>query len=325
MPRGPSFTFSRRRLLQSLASIAAVSALASAAWPRDRVRVRIGFQKYGTLILLRQRGLLDERLGSLGARAEWIEFPAGPQLLEAMAAGAVDFGNTGETPPVFAQAAGVDFVYAAHEPPAPRAEAILVPQDSPILRLADLRGKRVALNKGSNVHYLLLRALASAQLRSSEIEPIYLPPADARAAFERGSVDAWAIWDPYLAAAEHGANARVLATAEGLATNRQFYLAERGFASAHPRETAAVLDSLLDLGTWAKDEPRAVAEMLSVSTGLPVEVLKTAAQRYAYGIRPLDAATVADQQRIADAFAAASLVPGRVDIAAALWDGWQQG
>ena len=171
----------------------------------------------------------------------WTEFPAGPQLLEAVNVGAIDFGNTGEAPPIFAQAAGAPLVYVAHEPPAPRGEAILVPKDSPIKTVADLKGKKVALNKGSNVHYLLVRALERAGLKYSDIEPVFLAPADARAAFERGSVHAWVIWDPFQAAAEAATGARTLADGTGIVANHQFYLAADKFVDASPR----VLDALL--------------------------------------------------------------------------------
>jgi sulfonate transport system substrate-binding protein len=114
----------------------------------------------------------------------------------------------GEAPPIFAQAAGANLVYVANEPPSPRSEAIVVPGDSGLKTVAQLKGKKIALNKGSNVHYLLVRAIEKAGLKYSDITPVYLPPADARAAFERGSVDAWVIWDPLLAAAEKQLGAR---------------------------------------------------------------------------------------------------------------------
>ncbi len=132
------------------------------SFAQDKV-VRIGYQKYGKLVLLKSKGTLDEKLKPLGFKAAWTEFPAGPQLLEAVNVGAIDFGNTGEAPPIFAQAAGAPILYVAHEPPAPRGEAILVPKDSPIQSVGELKGKKVALNKGSNVHYLLLRALEKAR------------------------------------------------------------------------------------------------------------------------------------------------------------------
>src|ERR1700728_5050335 len=155
---------------------------------QDKV-VNIGFQKYGNLILLKGRGGLESKLAPLGFRVEWREFPSGPPLLEALNAGAIDFGQTGETPPIFAQAAGVPLVYAGYEPPVPQGEAILVPKDSSLKTLTDLKGKKIALTKGANVHFLLVRALEKADLKYSEIEPIYLAPADGRAAFERGAVD----------------------------------------------------------------------------------------------------------------------------------------
>src|SRR5712664_3059565 len=117
--------------------------------------VRIGFQKYGKLVLLKSKGTLEARLKALGYGVTWTEFGSGPPLLEAINVGAIDFGNTGETPPVFAQAAGAPIRYVAYEPPAPKGEAIFVPKDSKLNSVADLRGKKVALNKGSNVHYLL--------------------------------------------------------------------------------------------------------------------------------------------------------------------------
>ena len=164
--------------------------------------VRIGYQKYGTLILLKASGELEKRLDPLGVKVTWSEFPAGPQLLEGLNVGGVDFGTTGETPPIFAQAANAKIKYIGYEPPAPRGEAIVVQSNSSIKKVADLKGKKVVLNKGSNVHYLLVRALENAGLKYSDVETVFLAPADARAAFERGSVDAWVIWDPFLAAAE---------------------------------------------------------------------------------------------------------------------------
>ena len=200
---------------------------------QDKV-VRIGFQKYGKLILLKSKGTLEKKLEPLGFKVDWTEFPAGPQLLEALNVGAIDFGTTGEAPPIFAQAAGAPLVYVAHEPPAPRGEAILVPKDSPIKTVADLKGKKVALNKGSNVHYLLVKALEKAGVGYADIAAAFLPPADARAAFEKGAVDAWVIWDPFQAAAEAATGARTLADGDGLVANHQFYLGAKSFVERQP-------------------------------------------------------------------------------------------
>src|SRR6202161_1823175 len=279
-----------------------------ASYGQDKV-VRIGFQKYGKLVLLKSKGTLEDKLKAAGYRVVWTEFPSGPPLLEALNVGAIDFGNAGEAPPIFAQAAGAPLQYVAYEPPAPRGEAILVPKDSKLNSVADLRGKKVALNKGSNVHYLLVKALEKAGVKYSEIEPVFLAPADARAAFERGSVDAWVIWDPFQPAPESATGARTIANGTGLVANHQFYLATQSFSDAHPQVVDAVLAALSDIDRWANDNSHAVAEQLSAGIGIPTPILEIALKRQAYGIKPLDENVVAEQQRIADTFFTLGLLP----------------
>ena len=306
-----------RRAWALLALLALVLMLPFAARAEERV-VRIGYQKYGTLVLLKGRGSLEPRLAALGYRVAWSEFPSGPPLLEALNAGAVDLGSAGETPPIFAQAASDALTYVAHEPAAPRGEAILVPKASPIQSVAELRGRRVALNKGSNVHYLLVRALKKAGLSLADITPVYLAPADARAAFERGAIDAWAIWDPYLAAAEAGGTTRTLADGTGLVPNHQFYLAARAFAAQHGPALDAVIAAIGEVDAWAGENTQAAARELAPSVGIPAPILAVALARQTYGIRPLDAAVTAEQQRIADVFRDLKLVPKSLDIADAV-------
>src|ERR1700709_201908 len=190
--------FIQRLITSAVLSVSIVAATVSVSYGQEKT-VRIGFQKYGKLVLLKGKGSLEEKLAPLGYKVAWTEFPSGPPLLEALNVGAIDFGNTGEAPPIFAQAAGAPIRYVAYEPPAPKGEAILVPKDSKLASVADLRGKKVALNKGSNVHYLLVKALEKAGLKYTDIEPVFLAPADARAAFERGAVDAWGILGPHQA------------------------------------------------------------------------------------------------------------------------------
>src|ERR1700736_4882088 len=164
---------------------------------------RIGYQKAAnTLVLLKAHGTLEQRLRPLGVEVTWSEFTAGPQLLEGLNVGSIDFGYVGEVPLIFALAAGANLVYTAYELPTPEAEGILVSQTSPIHKIADLKGKKVAFNKGSDVHWLVVSALQKAGLKYTDIQPVYLTPADARAAFQRGAVDGWAIWDPFFTAAQ---------------------------------------------------------------------------------------------------------------------------
>jgi sulfonate transport system substrate-binding protein len=281
--------------------------------------LRIGYQKYGTLVLLKARGTLEQRLAPLGVKVEWLEFPAGPQLLEGLNAGAVDIGTVGETPPIFAQAAGVDFVYIGNEPVAPRGEAIVVPKDSPIKTVADLAGKKIALNRGSNVHFLLVRALQKAGIKYTDIQPIYLTPADARAAFTQGSVDAWVIWDPFFSAIQTQAGARVLVDGTGLVSNLQFYLATRRFAEAQPKLVYALLDEIGKVDSWGVANESAVAQFLSPQVGLDVATLDLAVKRASYGVQPITEATLAYQQQIADVFAELKLIPKRLNVKDAQW------
>ena len=297
-----------------------VVALGTTAAADDKV-IRIGFQKYGKLVLLKNKGSLEGKLKPLGVAVSWTEFPSGPPLLEAVNAGAIDFGNTGETPPIFAQAARVPFVYVAYEPPAPKGEAIVVPRTSAVKSIADLKGRKVALNKGSNVHYLLVRALESAGLSYTDIQPVFLAPADARAAFERGSVDAWVIWDPFLAAAEAAIGARQLVDGTGIVANTQFYLASRTFADANARVLDVVLTELREVDGWAKGDIAQVAAQLSPSVGIPAPTLEVALKRQAYGIKPIDKATIAEQQKIADAFEKLGLLPRPLKVSDAVRSG----
>jgi len=306
---------SRRTFTAALAGGLALPFVAGrSAFAADKV-VRIGYQKYGTLVLLKGKGLLEQKLEKIDYTVEWTEFPGGPQLLEALNAGAVDFGSTGETPPIFAQAAGAQLIYVAHEPPAPRGEAILVQKDSPIKTVADLKGKNVALNKGSNVHYLLVRALEEAGLKYEDIQTSFLPPADGRAAFEQGSVDAWVIWDPFQAAAEVTIEARELRNGEGIVPNHQFYLGAQPFVEANADAIDVVIEAVGEIDVWTKANTAAAAAELSPSVGIPEAILAKALERQSYGVKELDAAVIEQQQKIADTFSDLGLIPKKLVIA----------
>lgn len=313
-----SFGITRRRLAFLAAGLAGALAGASAPALAQEKVVRIGYQKYGTLILLKNRGLLEEKLKPLGYAVKWAEFPAGPQLLEALNAGAIDFGNTGEAPPIFAQAAGAPLVYVGYEPAAPLGEAILVPKDSPLKTVADLKGKTVALNKGSNVHYLLVKALEKAGVAYADIKTAFLTPADARAAFERGSVDAWAIWDPFQAAAEKTIAARQLADGTGIVSNYQFYFSTKAFVDQAPQVVDAVLAGVAEIGAWVKANPKAAAEQFSPLIGIPAPILEVALARQQYDVKPITPEVAEAQQKVADAFLALGLLPKPIRISDAL-------
>ena len=305
--------FIRRWMTNAVLSVSIVAAVVGPSYGQDKV-VRIGFQKYGKLVLLKSKGTLEEKLKTAGYKVVWTEFPSGPPLLEALNVGAIDFGNTGEAPPIFAQAAGAPIQYVAYEPPAPKGEAILVPKDSKLNSVADLKGKKIALNKGSNVHFLLVKALEKAGVKYSDIEPVFLAPADARAAFERGAVDAWVIWDPFQAAAEAATSARTLADGTGIVSNYQFYFASKKFFESDPKIIDLVLTQLSEVDDWAKGDIGAVAAQLAPAIGLPVPVVEVALRRQSYGIKPITDAVIADQQQVADTFFALGLLPKQIRI-----------
>ena len=290
-----------------------VSVPLALAQNRDNV-IRIGYQKYGTLVLLKARGTLEKRLAPLHVEVKWTEFPAGPQLLEGLNVGSIDFGTAGEAPPIFAQAAGADLVYVGNEPPASTGEAILVPKDSPIRTVAELKGKKVALNKGSNVHFLLVKILEKAGVQYRDIDTVFLTPADARAAFERGSVDAWAIWEPFLAAAQRQTSARILADGNGVVSNHQFFLASRSYAAKRTDVVAIVLEEVAAVDQWAKTNQKAAAAALQPQIGLDQATLELALSRGGYGVTPVSDPVLAEQQSIADAFYDLKLIPKHINV-----------
>ena len=322
-PDQPAPLTRRDWTLALVVAVIAIGALllGSAAFAQtEPATLRIGYQKSASLFVLQKaQGTLEKRLAPLHVGVRWVEFPAGPQLLEGLNVGSVDVGYVGEAPPIFAQAAGADFIYIGNDPAAPEAEAIVVPKDSAVRSLADLKGKKIALNKGSNVHYLLVRALEKAGLKYADIQPVFLPPADARAAFEKGAVDAWAIWDPFLAAVEKQSGARILVDGRGgVANNHQFYLAARAFAQKRPDAIKALFDDSVEQGRWIKANLGQAAALIAPLQGLDTSVVELSLQRYQFAVTSLSAAVAAEQQKVADAFQELKLIPKAVRIADAL-------
>jgi sulfonate transport system substrate-binding protein len=295
------------------------SSAAAAATPDEPLVLRIGYQKSsGLLNLLRKQEILERRLGPR-VEVTWLEFPAGPQMLEALNVGSVDLGTSGEAPPIFAQAAGAPLFYVALERVGAAAEAILVRPDASYRSIADLRGKRIALNKGSNVHFFLVRALDAAGLEYRDVDTVFLPPADARVAFESGRVDAWAIWDPFLAAAVESGQARVLVDGTGIVENFQYYLATRQLAARQPQVLEAVLAELRTMNDWAETHPDEMADFLADLLKLNPRILRVAERRRLYGIEPITPKVVTYQQEIADTIFKLGFIPQALRVADAIW------
>jgi aliphatic sulfonates family ABC transporter substrate-binding protein len=281
--------------------------------------LRIGFQKYGTLSLLKARGALVRRLATEGIEVSWEEFAAGPQLLDALAWGQVDFCATGDAPPIFAQAAGTAFSYVGHEPPAPSSEALIVGAESEICDIADLRGRKVVLNRGSNVHYLLVRILEAHGLSIDDIDPVYLPPNELLKGLSAGTIDAGMVWDPLLPAAQFRSGVRVLVDGVGLVANRQFYLASASFARANPGAIDIMLDELQAVGEYTARHKVEMARLMSAEISIDVEALEVALGRLTFGVKPLDECVVDEQQEIADTLHAAGILQRPISVLEAVW------
>jgi sulfonate transport system substrate-binding protein len=331
-PQALTQASNRRELLRLLAlsagawgltaPFAAPSALAQTkdkAPAKSLEQLRIGYQKSAVnLVILKQQGVLEKRFPN--TKVSWIEFPAGPQLLEALSVGALEFGLTGDAPPVFAQAAGKDLYYVGAEPAKPESSAILVLQDSPIKHLADLKGKKIALQKGSSAHYLLVRAVEKAGLLWSDIQPIYLTPADARAAFERKSVDAWVIWDPFYAATELALPTRVITTGVGLSGNNSFYLSSTALANQYPDVVLALFEELSRPDRFVQERRPEAIKLIANFSGLDAGVVNLFLKRRPRSpVGLLSAETASSQQQVADAFARLALIPKHVRVADIVW------
>lgn len=297
--------------------LATVCALGSGITQADYnpKQLRIGFQKSASVLsLIKSQGTFEKLFAAKGIEVKWIEFPAGPQLLEGLNVGAIDFGYVGEAPPIFAQAAGANFVYVGYEQAAPQAEAILVQKNSPIRSLADLKGKKIALNKGSNVHYLLVKALEKAGIKYSDIQTVFLPPADARAAFERGSVDAWVIWEPFQAAAEKQFNARVLSDGTGIVNNYAFFLAEKEFAQKRADVIRQIFEEVHKQGLAIKKDLKSAATAISPLQGLEPAVLEQSLAHYSLQVQAINENVLNEQQKLADTFYELKLIPKPIRV-----------
>ncbi|MBG0809960.1 aliphatic sulfonate ABC transporter substrate-binding protein [Methylosinus sp. H3A] len=287
--------------------------------------LRIGYQKSSSLlILLKGQGALEKALAPLGVKVAWYEFSSGLPLLEGVNVGSIDLSaDVAEPVPLFAQAASAKLTYLAQEKPSPTGQAIVVRKDSPIKTLAELKGKKIGFAKAAGVHYLTLQTLEKAGVKLKETDVVYLQPADGRVAFERGAIDAWAIWDPFLAALQKSVDVRVLADGAAAGVSyRRFYLASTKYASSRPDVLKIVVDELRKAGEWIKTQPKDAAERLAPLIGLDAATVELANSRRSYAVALVDEDALAEQQKISDAFTEAGLLPRKLDVRAnEVWKG----
>lgn len=289
----------------------------SSSAKEDQV-IRIGYQKNGPLVLLKTLGTLDDRLDELGYQVEWKEFQAGPLLVEALNADSIDFGRTGNTPVIFAQAADTPFVYVAAGFSKFEGSGILVPKESEITKLEDLKGKTIGFSKGSSSHYLLVKALDSVGLSLDDITPAYLTPGDARVAFEQGTIDAMVVWDPFVASTELHSNGKLLVNGEGLTTDRDFFVATRNFHENNPEIIDIIVEEIDASSKWANENHDELVEKLAPILGIDEASIRMSVERRTYGVEDITEEIIAEQQEIADLFYDLKIVPKQVQVKEAM-------
>ncbi|MGF1987751.1 MAG: aliphatic sulfonate ABC transporter substrate-binding protein [Nostoc sp. ZfuVER08] len=283
--------------------------------------INIGYQ-LGTpgLNLLKARGLLEKQFAPQGIQVKWISFRGGPPMMEAMAANSVDIGNVGNLPPIFAQAGGNPVVYVAATDSNAGAQAIIVPKNSPIKTLADLKGKKLAIQKGTALQYLALKALASAKLTLNDIQPVYLTIPDSTTAFEGGNVDALPISDPYLASKELNGDIRVLVRGSDVAPQRAYYIATENFTKNHPDLLKIILSEQRNVEEWAKTNANEVAKLLAEQTKYKQEAWEYSLKnRPIIGVFDIKDEFVAEQQQVVDLFYREKLIPKTFRVKDAVW------
>jgi sulfonate transport system substrate-binding protein len=312
-----------RRAFLGTSTMAALAGLAGApALAQAPTEIRIGYQKNGVLVVAREQAVLEKRFAPSGITVTWLDFPSGPPMLEAMNAGSVDFGQVGDTPPIFAQAGGAKIVYVAGQS-ITNGQGILVKPDGGIRTLADLKGKRIGFTKGSSAHNVVVLALEKAGLRYGDITPVYLSPPDGAAAFARDSIDAWAVWDPYFAIGEVRGGGHVLVKASDIGKTNSFYIANRDFAARSPQFVSAIIDLLAKSADWAEAHRDQVGQLMAKVTGVDVDIQTLAAQRSSFAIGKLTDDIVATQQAVADRFFRLGLIPKQIAVREAVWSASQ--
>jgi sulfonate transport system substrate-binding protein len=308
----------RRQALRFLGSALAFGAAGRPASAGTEAKeIRIGYQKAGISTVVKLRHSLETAFAPLGITVQWVEFAFGPPILEGINTGNLDFGFTGDTPPIFAQTATPNLVYVATLP-AHYAEAVIVPDKSPIKSLADLKGKKIAFGKASSAHATLLYALEKGGLAYSDIEPVYLAPADALAAFSRGSIDAWSIWDPYLAIAQKG-EVRTLAYASDVRHPNSFFLASKSFASDSPKLLSNVLDVIATDLLWASKHHAEAAQAIHDASGIDLVAIRSTIDRSNFIVHPTTEEDAASQQNTADRFLKIGLLPKPIKVDEIVW------
>lgn len=283
-------------------------------------KVRIGYQKGDLLQIAKVEGSLRKRLLEMGYKVKWVEFQDGSALVEALNTGSIDYGRTGDIPPITCQASGSDMVYVAAGNSKAEGSGILVPKNSDITSLADLKGKTIAFAKGSSSQYLVVKALQKAGLTLKDVKTVYLAPPEGRIALDKGNVDAWAVWDPFTASAEINSSAKLLVNGKGLTTDRDFIIATRKFAQKHTDVTKALIEEVQNSMEWAnKNHDKLITELMK-ALSMDKKTITLTVERRNYGVSAMTDSILQEQQEIADLFYQLKIIPKKVDVNKATLD-----
>lgn len=280
--------------------------------------IKIGYQKNGTTLLLKEKKELEKELNQDGYQVEWSEFSTASSILEALNAGSIDFANAGDAPSIMALSKGMDFKYIASEPSAPNTEGILVRDDSTIQSVKDLKGKKVAYNQASIAQYLLNQSLSSVGLSMDDVKSVILNPPDASIAFENGDVDAWVVWDPYLTVSESKGN-KIISTAEGIVPFRSFYFSTSKIAEENPEVVQKVVDHLNKVGKGINENPQEAANVLETNTKIPADTWINVLKRKDSNAELIDQPAIDDLMRQVKELKRIQLIKKSVKIEDFIW------
>lgn len=316
------FRFSRRHFNQLLlpGAIGFSAALASRSFAQNnqgfKAKVlRMGYQVSGDLVKV--SGVLEKRLQPLGVKVEWLQFAQGPQLMEAMNVGRIDLGSVGETPPIFAQAAGSPIVYVVGSRTTPetgRSSVIAVPPNSPVKSLRDIKGQTVVFQRASASHYFIIRALEEVGLKISDVTVKSLPNVEATGPFLQGNIPVWVTGDPYYAMAEKAGKIRVIRDARGINSPGGYYVAYKPFAVENLALLRIVVEEIDKIERWAGSNRSQAVKLLAPAQKIDEDLMTRIISRRTFGRRAISPALLREQQRVADIFFQNKLLPKAINI-----------
>ncbi|NEU32158.1 aliphatic sulfonate ABC transporter substrate-binding protein [bacterium LRH843] len=301
-----------------LFALVLVLAACGAAADGNSKEIKIGYQKNGTTLSMKNSKAFKNDFEELGYKVTWSEFNTGSSILEALNAGSIDFAGAGDIPSLFALDKGGSFKYIGSEPDGPTSEGILVGKDSGIDSLEKLKGKKVAFNNASIAQYLLTKSLESVGLTIDDIEVVHLTPPDASIAFGKGDVDAWVVWDPYLAVAESQGNV-VLQTAEGLVPYRSFYFSTAEMTDEHPELVKTFVEHLGQIGKDIDNDPEKAARLMEEETKIAAETWEVILKRKNSRIKYIEEDAVRDLQTQVKDLLEIGLIENDMNVKESIW------